>query len=223
MKLDDGAGPTATNRAVDVRTAGGGPFPGVSEAGGDRDRFAATFHDLSPRIYAYARRQCDAEAAHDVVSDTFLVAWRRYSDMPSDPLPWLLVIARNTISDRRRRGQRRDRLAGTLARLERSAGHGAGADHGVIERETLLAALGELSDLEREALLLVAWDGLTNTAAAAVAGCSVRAFEVRLSRARARLTRAISSPSAPPAPPPRAKPVLIHPGSRSATGVRKAT
>ena len=53
----------------------------------------------------------------------------------------------------------------------------------------MLAALGELTELEREALLLIAWDGLSNGAAAAVAGCSVRAFEVRLSRARARLTR----------------------------------
>lgn len=39
---------------------------------------------------------------------------------------------------------------------------------------------------------MVAWDGLSRAAAAQVAGCSQRAFEVRLSRARARLTRAVT-------------------------------
>ena len=57
----------------------------------------------------------------------------------------------------------------------------------------MLTALAELSELEREAVLLVAWDGLANRDAAAVAGCSLRAFEVRLSRARARLDRATNS------------------------------
>ena len=68
-----------------------------------------------------------------------------------------------------------------------------GADHDVVERDSLLRALAGLSDLEREALLLVAWDGLCARDAATVAGCTVRAFEVRLSRARARLTRAVGS------------------------------
>ncbi|MCG2801787.1 MAG: hypothetical protein L6311_06800, partial [Cellulomonas sp.] len=47
-----------------------------------------------------------------------------------------------------------------------------------------------LSDTEREALLLAAWDGLTPQQAAQVAGCSVAAFTKRLSRARARLVEA---------------------------------
>jgi RNA polymerase sigma-70 factor (ECF subfamily) len=59
----------------------------------------------------------------------------------------------------------------------------------------MLTALAELTALERESLLLVAWDGLTTRDAARVAGCSVRAFEVRLSRARARLARAITATS----------------------------
>lgn len=154
------------------------------------------FHELSPRVFAYARRQCDAATAEDVVSETFLVAWRRFEDLPADPLPWLLVIARNTLSDRRRRTLRRDRLTDTLAELERTVGHATAADHDVIERATAVAALAELSNLEQEALLLVAWDGLSNADAAVVAGCTQRAFEVRLSRARARLTRQMTTSSA---------------------------
>jgi RNA polymerase sigma-70 factor (ECF subfamily) len=156
------------------------------------------FRELSPRVYAFARRRADPSTAQEIVSDTFLIAWRRFADVPSEPLPWLLVVARNTLMDRARRRQRRDDLAETLAYLERSAGYAAGADTDLLEREQMLAALAELSDLEREALLMVGWDGLTNSQAAQVAGCSVRAFEVRLSRARARLSRAIESSSVDP-------------------------
>ena len=55
------------------------------------------------------------------------------------------------------------------------------------------AAPGRGTEAEREALLLAAWDGLRSADAARVAGCSVRAFEVRLSRARARLNRALTN------------------------------
>ncbi len=155
-----------------------------------RAYFAELFAELSPRVFAYARRQCDAALAQDVVSETFLVAWRRRTDVPTDPLPWLLVVARNLIANKRRGELRRELLTETVARLAHVAGPGTGADHVVVERDAMLAALAELTELEREAVLLVAWDGLSNRDAAGVAGCSVRAFEVRLSRARARLVRA---------------------------------
>jgi RNA polymerase sigma-70 factor (ECF subfamily) len=163
----------------------------VTAAEHDHARFAAMFHELSPRVFAYARRQCDAASAQDVVSETFLTAWRRRGDVPETALPWLLVVARNMIANRRRGEQRRDRLAETIAQLAQVAG--PGADHAVVERDVMLTALAQLSDLEREAVLLVAWDGLSNRDAATVAGCSLRAFEVRLSRARARLDREINS------------------------------
>jgi RNA polymerase sigma-70 factor (ECF subfamily) len=165
----------------------------------DRAHLATLFDEFAPRVFAYARRQCDLASAQDVVSETFLVAWRRISAVPAQPLPWLLVVARNTIANRRRHELRQDQLADRVARLDRLAGPANGADQSVVERDSLLAALAELTTLEREALLLVAWDGLSGTDAAAVAGCSVRAFEVRLSRARARLARAADDPSPPSA------------------------
>jgi RNA polymerase sigma factor (sigma-70 family) len=160
-------------------------------AGADemQERFVRAFRELSPRVFAYARRHCALEEAQDVVSDTFLVAWRRWADVPDNALPWLLVAARNTIANGRRGAIRRDRLANQVSHLEAVAGSAPGADHDVVERDTVITALGRLTDLEREAVLLVAWDGLSRTEAAQVAGCSARAFEVRLSRARSRLAR----------------------------------
>lgn len=158
------------------------------------DRFTAMFDALAPRVYAYARRHCDAASAQDVVADTFLVAWRRRGDLPAEPLPWLLVVARNTIANRRRHQARHDRLVESAARLAAVAGPAAAAEQAVVERDAVLASVAQLSPHEREAVLLVAWDGLRNADAARVAGCSTRAFEVRLSRARARIGRALAEP-----------------------------
>jgi len=59
--------------------------------------------------------------------------------------------------------------------------------------------LRELSETDREALLLVCWEDLDHAAAAYVAGCSVAAFKVRLLRARRRLTRRLTNPPQVPA------------------------
>ena len=57
---------------------------------------------------------------------------------------------------------------------------------------TVLArALASLSERDREALLLTAWEGLTTDQAAAVLGCSPQAFRVRAHRARQRLMDAM--------------------------------
>jgi RNA polymerase sigma factor (sigma-70 family) len=166
----------------------------MSSSNPDRERLAAVFTDCAPRVLAYALRHCPSSAAEEIVSETFLVAWRRVADLPEDPLPWLLVVARNTIANQRRTTQRGARLLDVVAQLERLAAPAAGADRAVIERSATVHALGTLTATEREALLLVAWDGLRPRDAATVAGCSPRAFEVRLHRARARLARALDAP-----------------------------
>jgi RNA polymerase sigma-70 factor (ECF subfamily) len=54
-----------------------------------------------------------------------------------------------------------------------------------------------LSEREREALLLVAWEGLDSRRAAQVVGCSPAAFRVRLHRARRRVADALETESNP--------------------------
>lgn len=163
---------------------------GVDTLSADHGRFTAAFDQWSPRVYAYARRHCGSNGAQDVVADTFLVVWRRWSEVPVEPLPWLLVMARHTIANQRRRDRRQHELIDSAAVLERLAGPSGGADADVLERSALIAAVATLTEVKREAVLLVAWDALSNRDAATVAGCSQRAFEVRLSRAR--LNRALA-------------------------------
>ncbi|MGY2065269.1 RNA polymerase sigma factor [Blastococcus sp. SYSU DS0619] len=166
------------------------PEPPGERAGPEASRFTALWEQYSSRVMAYALRHVDRDTAQEVVAETFLVAWRRLGDVPGDAMPWLLVVARNTLANQRRSGYRRAVLQGELERLQRVAEPAPSAEVPAVERAAVLAALTTLTAVEREALLLVAWDGLTAAQAARVAGCSTSAFSVRLFRARRRLQSA---------------------------------
>jgi RNA polymerase sigma factor (sigma-70 family) len=134
-------------------------------------------------VLAYALRRTSHADADDVVAETFVVAWRRLDDVPSGEgeLPWLLAVARRTLANQRRSRQRADRLALRLAD-EPSASTAAEGD-----RVAAVEALARLRPLDREVLLLAAWDGLTHRQIAAMFGCSENAVSIRLHRTRRRL------------------------------------
>jgi RNA polymerase sigma-70 factor (ECF subfamily) len=105
--------------------------------------------------------------------------------VPDDALPWLYRTAWNVIANLRRSEARRVPLVLDVIATDDPAG-------AVAERGAVMAALLQLSDADREALLLVAWEGLDARRAAAAAGCSAATFSVRLHRARRRLERALA-------------------------------
>ncbi len=63
-------------------------------------------------------------------------------------------------------------------------------------RDGVVRSFAGLSDSDREALALVAWDGLDLACAARVAGTTRVAFAMRVSRARRRLAAALEEPDA---------------------------
>ena len=167
------------------------------------ERFVELWRQYGPRVLAYALRHVDPDSAQDVLSETFLTAWRRLADVPNQPLPWLLVVARNTIANVRRSSARQARLVTELERLQQVAEPAAAADVPLTQREAVLARLAELTPREREALLLVTWDGLSPKQASTVADCSLPAFHVRLFRARQRLQAGLDLGPAPATEPSR--------------------
>jgi RNA polymerase sigma factor (sigma-70 family) len=165
------------------------------------ERFEALFRESYPRVRAYALRRAAPDVAQDAVAETFLVAWRRLDDVPEDALPWLLATARRVLANQRRSAARGVALE---HRLTGSVGTSVAADLGdsVADADLVRIALGRLSERSREALMLVAWEGLDGARAAHAAGCSRAAFAVRLHRARAQLAGELASLEAPPVPSP---------------------
>jgi RNA polymerase sigma factor (sigma-70 family) len=150
-----------------------------------RTRFNILFDQHYAAVRAYvARRTGTAGVVDDVLSETFLVAWRRIDSVPTDGLPWLLGVARRVLANQRRGEARRGALVQLLASVlpQRPVAEPASEVFGELSH-----ALAALSAREREALLLVAWEGLDPQRAARVVGCAPAAFRARLYRARRQL------------------------------------
>lgn len=157
----------------------------------DEEKFEDIFRRCYAPVVAYARRRMAREAVDDAVAEIFTVAWRRLDRIPSEPLPWLLAVARNVIGSQQRSARRQESLALRLrSNLRPPEGRDSAGSLGVEGPSAgVLEALDQLSPSEREAITLIAWDELTPTEAAAALGQSSVAFRVRLHRAKRHLQR----------------------------------
>ena len=149
-------------------------------AGGERARFESLFDQNFRAVTAYVRRRAAAGDADDVVAETFLIAWRRIDEVPADPRPWLLGVARRVLANQRRAAGRRAALAERVSRQPPAPPREEG-------QPQMLCALARLTAADREILLLAAWDGLSAAEAAVTLTCSRTAAKVRLHRAKRRL------------------------------------
>jgi RNA polymerase sigma factor (sigma-70 family) len=158
----------------------------------DAGDFEACWHAHIRRVVAYAERHVGRDDAYDVAASTFLTAWRTWESVPPEPLPWLISVARGHVRNQQRSQRRRSTLEQRLALLDASALAGPDATVSASERADALAVLAAMPEAEREALLLVAWEGLTTGQAAAVLGCRAGTLRMRIHRARARIEAATS-------------------------------
>lgn len=156
-------------------------------------RFAGVFAHLE-FITTYAHRR-GARDPDGIAAEAMAIAWRRLSDVPvDDPRPWLIVTARNLLmSERRREPLTKTQPLGDV--------HIAGPAEPIsIELDidpALARGLNALSEQDREALLLIAWEDLSPALAAKSLGISGPAFRVRLHRARRRLSDLLAEPASP--------------------------
>lgn len=161
----------------------------------DEARFRLLFDQNFAAVirYAYNRghRGPDAE---DLVAATFEVAWRRLSRVPlgEGATPWLLAVARNLSRNLDRRTRREHALVEPLLEPEKIPGPDR-VDDGVVSRGQLRGALAELKEIDRELILLVAWDGLSPAHAGEVLGLRAGAARSRLHRARNQLSALLDS------------------------------
>jgi RNA polymerase sigma factor (sigma-70 family) len=143
------------------------------------------------QVLGYALRRADSpEDAADVVSETFMIAWRRLDEVPvgDEARLWLYGVARRVLANQRRGQQRRERLNARLR--DEVAVVSARAEAGRPAPDSaVMAALARLDEADRELITLVAWEGLDRDQIATMLGCSRATIRVRLHRARRRLAR----------------------------------
>ncbi|MEV2278087.1 sigma-70 family RNA polymerase sigma factor [Nocardiopsis sp. NPDC049922] len=164
----------------------------------DERAFNALFDEHYDAVYRYARRRVGADHADDVASEAFAVAWRNKKRLiPERELPWLYACARRIALAHLRRSQRQNLIVESLSQEPgRVTDHADDADR-VVERTEALAALARLSEIERELVMLVTWEGLDSRQAAAVVGCTAVTARGRLHRARKKLTAHTAQDSGP--------------------------
>jgi RNA polymerase sigma-70 factor (ECF subfamily) len=163
-----------------------------------RHRFTAMYDAHRNQVWAYTACLAGRQRADDLVSDTFVVAWRRFGDIPDPALPWLLGVARNMVRQHVRTQVRQGSLESEL-RSWAETDVPIHPDDTAAARVDILRALARLSAKDREVLILTAWQQLTPHESAQVVGVSPTAIRVRLHRARQRLAATLDTASAPSA------------------------
>jgi RNA polymerase sigma-70 factor (ECF subfamily) len=152
------------------------------------EAYAARLYERHSRaIFGLCLRQLRRrEDADDAVQTTFIYALLslRRGVIPQMELPWLIAIAKNVCSTRRRSGMRRgayetphdlDTIQDKLATPDRSD---------VATSEDFRAALSAIPESQRTALLLREWKGLSYDEIGTELGLSQAATEALLFRAR---------------------------------------
>ena len=76
----------------------------------DHRRFTEMYDECRQRVWAYVVSRAGRQVADEVVSETFAIAWRRLDDLPEQPLPWLIGVARNVLRENIRAQARRASL-----------------------------------------------------------------------------------------------------------------
>jgi RNA polymerase sigma factor (sigma-70 family) len=145
-------------------------------------------NEHSRAILRYAlRRLSDWSNCEDVVSETFLIAWRRLDQLPprDRELAWLYAIALRVLSNQRRSRDRRDRLTSRLAleRVEATAVESVDAS----DFESVMNAVKKLRRDDQILLEHVYWEHLTYREIAVVLEISENAVGIRINRAKKNL------------------------------------
>jgi RNA polymerase sigma factor (sigma-70 family) len=159
------------------------------------DRFRHVYAAHLNAILGYAVRRVPApEDAADVVAETFLIAWRRCSEVPQgdDARLWLYGVARRVLANHIRGAGRRSRLGERLrTELADQVTFPDPAEE-VVQVRVVREAMSRLNESDREVLELTAWEQLAPREIALALGLAPDVIRARLSRARARLREQLS-------------------------------
>jgi RNA polymerase sigma-70 factor, ECF subfamily len=126
------------------------------------------------------------DRADDLVQETILKAWSKQDSFEpgTNIKAWLFTILRNEFySQMRKRG----REIGDPDEIYTSQLSVHPNQHGRMDMQDFIVALGKLTEDQREAIVLVCASGFAYEEAAEICGCAVGTIKSRINRARAHL------------------------------------
>ncbi|MEV4775142.1 RNA polymerase sigma factor [Microbacterium sp. LWH12-1.2] len=157
--------------------------------------FAELFDRHARAVNAFAAYRIGQHAAEDVLSETFLIAFRRRADFDTSvesATPWLFGIASRLIRKHRATEAKQWRSFAAAITGEEHTSEG-GVDDAMTkldaarEVQSLKTRIAALAPRDRETLLLYAWQGMTYEEIATTLGVPVGTVRSRLNRVRRRL------------------------------------
>lgn len=165
----------------------------LSRGEGDRAAFEDAYRETYSKTLAYVlRRTVDLEDAHDVVAETYTVAWRRVKTFlgTDKPQAWLYGVARKQMHNRWRSKRRllllREKAQGTWPTEPAPVDPSWSAEKRD-EYELVWTAMSRLPTKDQEVLRLAAFEELSHEEIGVVLNTPVRRVRSMLYRARERL------------------------------------
>jgi RNA polymerase sigma-70 factor, ECF subfamily len=165
----------------------------------EEERFDALFGEHCRAVARFVRMRGHGPGdADDLVAGTFEVAWRQMDRVPEgrEALPWLLGVARNLSRNARRKSRREVSFVNELSTVTVTVPWAEMAIEDRAASAEVMGALAQLKPVDRDLILLVAWDELSPSEAGQVLGLRPVTARSRLHRARQRLSALLAESTA---------------------------
>lgn len=166
-------------------------------ARGDRDAFADLYDTTVRRVHGLVVRVVrDRAQADEVTQEVYLEIWRtagRFDPARGSGIAWLMTIAHRKSVDRVRSSESTSRRENTYHHQHHTPDHDATAEaaHASLEARRVRAALGQLTEVQREAIELAYFGGYTHTEVATLLDLPVGTAKTRIRDGLIRLRDAI--------------------------------
>ncbi|HET6329236.1 MAG TPA: sigma-70 family RNA polymerase sigma factor [Holophagaceae bacterium] len=168
--------------------------------GGDELAWEAFVRRFQSRVFGLAYHYtAQAEDARDLAQEVFIRIYQSLSSVPDEDgcLPWIIRVARNACIDHLRRRKARPPLwdlpADEMFDLRSSDQNPEEAHLEAVRKTMVHRALQELSDLNREIILLKEIQGLKVEEIAAILDVPVGTVKSRSNRARLELAQKLTA------------------------------
>lgn len=162
----------------------------------DQEAFARLFRHFAPRVKAYAMRGgAEASMAEEIAQETLVTAWRKaglYDPAKAAASTWLFTIARNLRIDRFRRERRPEPDPEDPAFMPAGDPLPDAALRQSENAEAVRRAIADLSDAQREVVLLSFYEDEAHAAIAEKLGLPLGTVKSRIRLALRKISEVLN-------------------------------